>query len=34
MKRGRFKKVAATAQNNKYKKLIERENEFIKEHLT
>ena len=30
MKRGRFKKVAATAQNNKYKKLIERENELYK----
>lgn len=30
MKRGRFKKVAATAQNNKYEKLIERENELYK----
>ena len=30
MKRGRFKKVAATVQNNKYEKLIERENELYK----
>lgn len=30
MKRGRCKKVAATAQNNKYEKLIERENELYK----